>query len=318
MALRYHYNPETCRYEPIVVAPRVFLKKVLRFLGVSLLIGAAGVLSYNYNYPLLDESNLIKENHNLKAEWQVINSRLKETSDKLAALEESDDNNFRVILGMEPLSASQREAGVGGREKASAEIVYPLIRNAVDFSEKIKNRLTVEANSMNELKQQLSHNEKEWASRPAIQPISNKDLIKLYTTFGPRLHPVLGEWSDHLALDFAAHHGTHIYATGDGVVDYASGGTTYGNAVFINHGYGYETRYAHMSKILVSVGQKIKRGQVIGYVGDTGLSKGDHLHYEILIRGKKVNPIHFFQLDLTSQEFEKLISFAHEGNESLD
>jgi murein DD-endopeptidase MepM/ murein hydrolase activator NlpD len=317
MALRYHYNPETCRYEPIVVAPRVFFKKALRFLGISLLIGACGLLSYNYNYPLLDESNLIKENQNLKAEWQVINSKLKQTSDKLASIENNDDNNLRVILGMEPLSATQREAGVGGREKASAEITYPLIRDAVNFSDKIKNRLTLEANSMNELKEQLVHNEKEWASRPAIQPISNKDLLRL-GLFGMRIHPIIGDWSEHAALDFAARRGTHIYATGDGVVDYASGGTTYGNAVFINHGYGYETRYAHMSKILVSVGQKIKRGQVIGYVGDTGLSKGDHLHYEILVRGIKVNPIHFFQLDLTSQEFDKLISFAHEGTESLD
>lgn len=318
MALRYHYNPETCRYEPIVVAPRVFLKKALRFLGVSLLLGFSGLLVYNYQYPLVDETNLIKENQQLKTEWQAINSQLKETSQRLAAVEENDDNNFRVILGMEPLSPSQRDAGVGGREKASAKITHPLIRDAVDFSEKIKNRLTVEANSMKELKEQLLHNEEERAARPAIQPISNKDLITLYTTFGLRLHPVLGEWSDHFALDFAARRGTHIYATGDGVVDYASGGTTYGNAVFINHGYGYETRYAHMSKILVSVGQKIKRGQVIGYVGNTGLSKGDHLHYEILVRGKKVNPIHFFQLDLTSQEFEKLIAFAHQGNESLD
>src|ERR1041384_7699768 len=112
MPLRYHYNPETCRYEPIVVAPRVFFKKAFRFLGISLLIGACGLLSYNYKYPLLDESNLIKENETLKAEWHVINSRLKQTSDKLAALENNDDNNYRVILGMEPLSASQREAGV--------------------------------------------------------------------------------------------------------------------------------------------------------------------------------------------------------------
>ncbi|MBI1770675.1 MAG: M23 family metallopeptidase [Bacteroidetes bacterium] len=317
MALRYHYNPETCRYEPIVVAPRVFFKKTFRFLGTSLLIGLAGLLYFNYKYPFIDESHLIKENQNLKAEWQVINSQLQKTSDQLAALEDNDDNNFRVILGMEPLSPSQREAGVGGREKASAEIPYSLIRNAIDFSEKIKNRLTLENNSMNELKDQLLHNEKQWAARPAIQPISNKDLIHLYTTFGPRLHPILGEWADHLALDFAAKRGTPIYATGDGYVDYASGGTTYGNVVFINHGYRYQTRYAHMSKYIVAVGQRIKRGQVIGYVGNTGQSKGDHLHYEVLIGGTKVNPIHFFQLDLNSREFEKLISLA-KTDEALD
>jgi murein DD-endopeptidase MepM/ murein hydrolase activator NlpD len=318
MALRYYYNSETCRYEPIVVAPRAFFKKIVRFLGISLLIGLGGVLLYNYKYPLVDESNLIKENENLKTEWQVINSQLKTTSDGLAALEDNDDNNFRVILGMEPLSPSQREAGVGGREKASAEILYPLIRDAVDFSEKIKNRLTVEANSMNELKDQLIHNEKEWAARPAIQPINNKDLLQLYLIFGERFHPLLGYTRPHNGLDFAANYNTPIYATGDGIVTYANGGTTYGNVVFVNHGYGFETRYAHMTKFIVGIGQKVKRGQILGYVGNTGLSFGPHLHYEVLYRGQFVNPISFFQRDLNNKEYEKLISLSREGDQALD
>jgi len=318
MALRYHYNPETCRYEPIVVPARTFFKKTLKFLGISLVIGLCGLGYFNYRYSLADETNLLNENQKLKEEWKVLAAQLNKTSNQLAKLEENDDYNFRMMLGMEPLSPSQREAGVGGREKASAEIEYPLIRVTVDLSEKIKNRLTVENQSMSELMDQLKHKKKQWASRPAIQPISNKDLIQLYTTFGPRLHPVTGFWSDHLALDFSAKQGTPIYATGDGYVDYADGGTTYGNVVFINHGYGYQTRYAHMTKFIVTKGQKIKRGQVIGYVGNTGLSKGDHLHYEVLVNGKKVNPIHFFQLDLNSKEFEELISFAHEGSEVLD
>jgi murein DD-endopeptidase MepM/ murein hydrolase activator NlpD len=318
MALRYHYNPETCRYEPIVVPTRVLFKKVFRFLGISLVIGLCGLLIYNYNYPLLDESNLIKENQKLKAEWQVINSELKKTSDQLATLENNDDNNFRVILGMEPLSSTQREAGVGGREKASAEIPYVLIRDAVDFSDKIKNRLTVENNSMNELKDQLLHNEKEWAARPAIQPISNKNLLQLYLIFGERFHPLLGYSRPHNGLDFAANYNTPIYATGDGVVTYASGGTTYGNVVFVNHGYGFETRYAHMTKFIVGIGQKVKRGQILGYVGNTGLSFGPHLHYEVLYHGQFVNPISFFQRDLNSKEYEKLISLSHEGDQALD
>jgi murein DD-endopeptidase MepM/ murein hydrolase activator NlpD len=318
MALRYHYNAETCRYEPIVVPPRAFFKRIFKFLGISFLLGLCGLGYFNYQYPLVDETNLLKENKKLKVEWKKITAQLNKTSNQLAKLEKNDDYNFRVMLGMEPLSPTQREAGVGGREKASAAIEYPLIRNTIDLSEKIKNRLTVENQSMSELMAQLHHKEKQWASRPAIQPISNQDLIKLYTTFGPRLHPILGQWLDHLALDFSAKQGTPIYATGDGYVDYADGGTTYGNVVFINHGYGYQTRYAHMSKFIVSVGQKIKRGQVIGYVGNTGQSQGDHLHYEVLVNGKKVNPIHFFQLDLNSHEFEELISFAHEGNEALD
>jgi len=318
MALRYHYNPETCRYEPIVIAPRFFIKMAFHFLGISLLIGLAGLIYYNYRYPFIDESNLIKENQKLMTEWQVIDSQLKKTSDQLAALEDNDDNNFRVILGMEPLSPTQREAGVGGREKASAEISYPIISNAIDFSEKMKNRLTLENNSMNELKNQLLHNEKEWAARPAIQPISNKNLLQLYLIYGERFLPQDGYSRSHNGLDFAAPCKSPIYATGDGIVTYASGGTTYGNAVFVNHGYNFETRYAHMSKILVSIGQKIKRGQVLGYVGNTGHSFGNHLHYEVLHQGKFVNPISFFQRDLNSKEYEKLISLSHEGDKALD
>jgi len=318
MALRYSYNPKTCRYEPLVVSPRLFFKKTLRFLGISFLIGAGGLAYFNYRYPFVDESNLIKENAKLKAEWQVINSQLKETSRQLASLEDNDDNNFRVILGMEPLSTEQREAGVGGREKASAEIQYPLIREAVDFSEKIKNRLTVENHSMSELKDQLIDNEKEWAARPAIQPISNKQLQQLYLIFGERFHPLLGYSRPHNGLDFASDYNTPIYATGDGVVVHTSGGTTYGNVVFVNHGYGFETRYAHMTKYIVYAGQKVKRGQILGYVGNTGLSFGPHLHYEVLYQGKFVNPISFFQRDLNNAEYEKLISLSHEGNEALD
>lgn len=318
MALHYHYNPETCRYEPIVTEPRKFFKRTLRFLGFSLLIGLAGVLFYNYRYPLIDETNLLKENQKLKAEWEVINSQLKKTADQLAALEDNDDNNFRIILGMEPLSPTQREAGVGGREKASAEIEYPLIRGAIDFSEKIKNRLTVESNSMNELKNKLIHNEKVWAARPAIQPINNKHLQHLYLIFGERFHPILGYSRPHNGLDFAANYNTPIYATGDGIVTYANGGTTYGNVVFVNHGYGFETRYAHMNKFIVYAGQKVKRGQILGYVGNTGLSFGPHLHYEVLYHGQFVNPISFFQRDLNSKEYEKLISLSHEGDQALD
>ncbi len=313
MALRYHYNPETCRYEPLVVSQKLFLKNALRFIGISFLLGVCGLAYYNSQYPLLDEVNLLQESRSLKNDWQAIHSQLKATSDRLAEVEKNDDNNYRVILGMDPLSPSQREAGVGGREKESAEINYPIIRSAMDFSEKIKNRLTVESQSMIELKNQLADHQKLWASRPAIQPINNKDLIRLHLVFGQRFLPQDGYSRPHNGLDFAAPFNTPIYATGDGVVVYANGGTTYGNVVFVNHSHGFETRYAHMSRYIVAEGQKIKRGQVLGYVGNTGHSFGNHLHYEVLYQTKFVNPINFFQRDLKSSEFEKLIK---QGNSS--
>jgi len=318
MGLRYHYNAETCRYEPIVVSPRLFIKNIVRFLGISLLLGLGGIIYYNSQYPLLDEVQKLEENAKLKTEWLAIHTQLKKTSQQLTALESNDDHNFRVILDMDPLSSSQREAGVGGREKASAEITYPIIRTAIDLAEKIKNRLTVEVQSINELKSALASKQKQWAARPAIQPINNKQLIHLYLVFGERLHPLLGYTRPHNGLDFAAPVRSPIYATGDGVVTYADGGTTYGNVVFINHGYGFETRYGHMSQFIVSVGQSIKRGQILGYVGNTGLSGGNHLHYEVLYHGKFVNPIGFFQRDLNNGEYEKLIALGRQDDRPLD
>lgn len=318
MALRYRYNAETCRYEPILVSPSLFAKQIFRFIGFSFLLGLGGLVYYNSQYPLLDEIQKQEENVKLKTEWLAIHAQLKKTSLQLTDLENNDDRNFRVILDMDPLSPTQREAGVGGHEKASAEINYSIIRTAIDFSEKIKNRLTVEAQSIKELKSTLKSKEKQWASRPAIQPISNKELIHLYLVYGERLLPQDGYSRQHNGLDFAAPFRSPIYATGDGIVTYASGGTTYGNVVFVSHGYGFETRYAHMSQFIVSVGQKVKRGQVLGYVGNTGHSFGNHLHYEVLYQTKFVNPISFFQRDLNNQEYEKLISLGRKESVPLD
>jgi len=318
MALRYEYNPESCRFDPVVVSPKAYFRSVLRFLGISFVFGFIGLLIYNQHYPYLDEVLQQRENDELKTAWQGLHEQLDVTSRRLAAIENNDDHNFRVILGLDPLSAEQREAGVGGREKASASIPYDLIRSTMDFSEKIKNRLTVEAQSMDELKTTLEEKQKEWSARPAIQPINNKSLIHLYLVYGERLHPLLGITRPHNGLDFAAQYSSPIYATGDGVVEYADGGTTYGNAVFVNHGYGFETRYAHMVRFVVQAGDRVKRGQILGYVGNTGLSFGNHLHYEVLFRGKFVNPINFFQRDLNNKEYEKLIAQGHERDKALD
>ena len=318
MEMRYRYNSETCRYEPIVVSPGLFIKNTFKFLGISILLGLSGVAYYNSQYPLLDEVEKFNENVKLKTEWQAIHNQLKKTSVQLTELENNDDHNFRVILDIDPLSSTQREAGAGGREKASAEIYYPIIRSAMDFSDKIKNRLTVEVQSMNELKSSLESKQKQWAARPAIQPINNKQLIHLYLVFGQRFLPQDGYSRPHNGLDFASPYNSPIYATGDGIVTYANGGTTYGNVVFVSHGYGFETRYAHMSKFIVSVGQKVKRGQVLGYVGNTGHSFGNHLHYEVLYQTKFVNPISFFQRDLNNQEYEKLISLGSKESVPLD
>jgi len=316
--ITYIYNPETCKYEPVIITGKRFTRNSIRFLSISFLLGLGGLIYFNSLYPLWDETLLKEKNQKLKTEWRVLNGKLDKASAQLSILEQNDDNNYRMILDMEPLSATIREAGVGGREKESSSIRFPLIRRAYEKAEKIKSRLDIEIQSLEELGKQLENKEKMWASRPAIQPIDNKDLTQLHTTFGARLHPLLGYVRPHKGLDFTAPQGSPVYATGDGVVAVAERSSTFGNTVLIRHGYSFQTRYAHLTRYTVIDGEPVKRGQVIGYVGSTGLSKGAHLHYEVLFNNEQVNPINFFQRDLSNKEYEKLVELSGKDLPSLD
>jgi len=316
--VRYLYNSETCKYEPVIISPRVAGRRLLIFLSISFIIGVCGLLYFNYNFPLVDETLQASRNQKLKTEWTVLYKQLERTSRQLSTLEHNDDKNYRVILDLEPLDQSQREAGVGGREKESSSIAYPLIRIAYEQAEKIKNRLDIEAQSQEQLSNELTRKEKMWASRPAIQPVSNKDLKHLHTIFGLRMHPLLGYVRPHNGLDFTAPQGSPVYATGDGRIGFAQYSTSYGNVVYIYHGYDFETRYAHLTNFIVGAGQTVKRGQIIGYVGNTGLSVSAHLHYEVLYKNSPINPINFFQRDLNNKEYEKLIEVGSMATSSLD
>lgn len=316
--LRYLYNAETCKYEPIIVSPRAAGRKILAFLGISLVIGVIGLVYFNSKFPPLDETIQAEENHKLKTEWHILFKQLDRTSEQLSQLEQNDDHNYRVILDLEPLEISQREAGIGGRAKESSFISNPFIKSAYERAEKIKNRLDIEAQSMKQLALELERKEKMWASRPAIQPVSNKDLKQLHTIFGLRMHPLLGYVRPHNGLDFTAPVGSPVYATGDGKVSLAQRSESYGNVIYINHGYQFETRYAHMTHYIVKEGQSVKRGQIIGYVGNTGLSVAAHLHYEVLYKNTPINPINFFQRDLNNKEYEKLIEIGSQSVSSLD
>jgi murein DD-endopeptidase MepM/ murein hydrolase activator NlpD len=316
--IRYTYNPETCKYEPIIVSPQAAGRKILSFLGISFVLGLIGLIYFNSRFPHLDETIQTAENQKLKTEWQVLLKQLDRTSDQLSKLEQNDDHNYRVILDLEPLDITQREAGVGGREKESSFIGNYFIRTAYEQAEKIKNRLDIEAQSMKQLKEELERKERMWASRPAIQPIDNKQLTRLHTIFGLRLHPKYGDVRPHNGLDFTAPTGTPVYASGDGKVHMAYFSSSYGNVIYIDHGFQFETRYAHLNRYIVKDGEEIKRGQIIGYVGDTGTSVGPHLHYEVLYNGNPVNPINFFQRDLNNKEYEKLIELGSRSVSSLD
>ena len=317
---KFRYNEKTCRYEPFYVKGKVLRNRILMFVLLSLGLAVGPYFCLLKYIPSLDEIFLVEENQRRIIEWEILHDQIEEANQKLLTLIEKGDHNYRVILDSEPLDASIREAGIGGSEKINKSQLqdFPMVLKEYLVFEKLKHQLDVELQSYDEIAKMLEEKSTMWASRPAIQPVSNKTLTQLHTTFGERFHPLLGYVRDHKGLDFTADIGTPVYATGDGVIKSAYFSGTFGNVIFIDHGYGYETRYAHLSKFNTTARQRVKRGEIIGFVGDTGLSRGPHLHYEVLYKGLQINPINFFQRDLSNKEYEKLVEEGSKQRESLD
>lgn len=314
------YNSETCQYEPVFLTGKKLARRTGLFFGASFI--AALVLFYGYitHYPSIEERYLLEKNYALKAGWNSLEERIAQANAQLDELIALDDHNYRVILDLQPLSINERDAGTGGAEPLYLSEVkaYNLIAETYKRFEKLKHQLDVEQQSYEELAKTTDRKLAMWASRPAIQPIDNKDLTRLHTSYGMRFHPLLGYVRPHNGLDFTAPKGTPVYATGDGRVANAYHSGSYGNVVYIDHGFDFETRYAHLTKYIVNIGEQVKRGQVIGYVGNTGTSVSAHLHYEILFKNNFTNPINFFQRDLSNQEYEKLIVQGEKEIISLD
>jgi murein DD-endopeptidase MepM/ murein hydrolase activator NlpD len=317
---KFIYNPETCRYEPFYLRGRLLRHRIMTFLLLSMTIALAGYFWLNRYFETIDELLLEQKNQTLKVEWDILHNHVGKAQQELAEFIDKDDNNYRVILDSDPLPASIREAGIGGSERINYKIVkeFPVILNEYTSIEKLKHQLDVEIQSYKELDRLLDQKISMWASRPAIQPINNAQLHHLHLTFGLRMHPIFHVMQEHKGLDFTAAQGTPVYATGDGKISQAYFSASYGNVIFLDHGFDYETRYAHLHAFEARPGERVKRGQIIGYVGNTGNSVSDHLHYEVLFRGAHVNPINFFQRDLNNNEYEKLIEEAGKHLNSLD
>jgi hypothetical protein len=318
--IRYKYNTVTCKYEPFYLSGRERWKQVRNFLLLSCTLSAVAYLLCVRYLETFDEMMMAETNTRLKISWNMLHRRIQKAQHHLGLLIEKDDHNYRVILDSEPLPASIREAGIGGSQKFDLNAVkdYSFIVGAYQAVSKLRNQAEVEMQSYNELQKILDDKISAWAARPAIQPISNDDLRRLHLTFGLREHPISKITREHKGLDFAADLGTPVYATGDAQVLMAYFSGSFGNVIYLDHGYGYESRYAHLSKFGVKQGERVKRGQLIGYVGDTGYSVSAHLHYEVLYKGHQVNPINFFQRDLSGDEYQKLIELGSENGISLD
>lgn len=311
---RFRYNPDTCRYEPFYISGKALRRKAMVFLILSALVATGGYAWLRTYFETLDELLLAERNQALKVEWNILHDRAEKAGGELANFIDKDDNNYRLIVDSQPLSRSIREAGVGGSDRIQAQILhdYPLILAEYSFIEKLRHQVDIEIQSYDEIDKLLDRKIAMWAARPALQPLSNADVLYLHMRYGSRLHPLLGFVRDHRGLDFTADTGTPVYATGDGVIKMAYVSKSFGKVIFVDHGFGYETRYAHLSEFNARKGQRVRRGEVIGLVGSTGLSGGPHLHYEVLFQGEHVNPIHFFQRDLSKTEFQKIVDQVKE------
>ncbi|MBL7839902.1 MAG: M23 family metallopeptidase [Cyclobacteriaceae bacterium] len=321
--IKYYYDTETCKYE------RVKTKKtdiILNMLGIIALTGVMALSLIILYYNFFDSpkeialKNRIKE---LEYYYEVKGKEVDLINEAVDAVAYRDDNIYRIVLGAEPIDKNIRNAGVGGADR------YADIRdkNLIDedmiiaLSEKVdklKRKVYIELKSQDELRSLAEKKVKLFAAIPAIQPISNKQLVALASGFGVRIHPIYKVKKMHTGIDFAAPIGTPIYATADGKVEELSVKFSgYGKMVVLDHGFGYKTRYAHMHDFAVRTGQNIKRGELIGYVGDTGVSTAPHLHYEVMLNGVLINPVHYFFNDLSPDEYEKIVELSSIENQSL-
>lgn len=321
--IKYRFNTKSLTYERAKLTPREIVLRVLSYLATGLVFSTVViVLAYRF----LDspkEKQLLRENENLKIQYDILNKRVELMAEVLEDLQQRDDNIYRVIFEAEPIADNIRKAGFGGvnrYKKLEGFDNSQLIIEATKKIDRLSKQMYIQSKSFDELFKLAKNKEIMLASIPAIQPISNKDLTHLASGFGYRTHPIYKIQHLHTGLDFTAPVGTEIYATGDGTIkEVNSEPRGYGNHIIISHGFGYETLYAHMSKFNgLRPGQKVKRGEVIGYVGNTGTSTGPHLHYEVIKNGEKINPINFFYNDLTPEEYQKMIDISSQARQSFD
>ncbi len=321
--IKYYYDTETCKYERVRTRKSDIVLNALGFLSLTVMMAVGLVILYDNYFESPKELILKNEVKELEFYYDKLNQDIEQLSTILGHIEQRDDNIYRVVLGAEPIEKSVRDAGIGGADR------YADIRNKNinhtdliialhEKVDKVRRKLYIESKSQDEVVQLAEKKEKLYASIPAIQPIANKQLIALASGFGLRIHPVYKVKKMHTGIDFAASIGTPIYATADGTVSNVSVRFSgYGKMVEIDHGFGYRTRYAHMHDFVVKKGQQVKRGDVIGYVGSTGLSTAPHLHYEVFINDQRVDPVHYFFNDLTPAEYEKILELASAENQSL-
>ncbi len=319
---KFKFNPESLKYDKVDLNTSDKLLKVLGYFAGSLLLAVLYILVFSHFFGTPSERKLRRENRQLASQYEILNEKMKQMKTVLADLEERDDNLYRTVFEAEPISSAVRIQGVGGVDRYNELEGFDnsdLVIETAAQLDALSKRIYVQSKSYDDLINMAVNKEAMVSSIPAIQPISNKDLKRTASGWGWRIHPIYKIRKFHYGMDFTAPTGTEVYATGDGkVVQISRSRRGYGNKIVIDHGYGYKTLYGHLNSFKVKKGQKVKRGDVIAYVGNTGVSTAPHLHYEVRQNDKLVNPLNFYFNDLSPDEYERMIEISLNSGQSFD
>lgn len=320
--VKYYYDPETLSYRKIKKQKRTTFKYATMFILASALFGFLFVFIASHYIESPKERELARELENMQLQYKLLNKRMDEAIAALENVEERDNAIYRLYFEANPIPEEQRRAGFGGINRYKKYEGYDnsqLIAESNKRLDILEKAIVIQSKSLDEIAKLAEDKEKLLESIPAIQPVNNEDLTRMASGYGYRTDPFTKVRKFHFGMDFTAPRGTPVYATGNGIVKRADNRATgYGKHIRIDHGYGYVSLYAHLYRYNVRVNQRVKRGDLIGYVGSTGRSEAPHLHYEIFKDGERINPINFYYGNLSPEEFDELLKKASLENQSLD
>lgn len=312
--VKYHFNPNTLSYEKISHTFWSRLKRFFIHFLTSFFLGIIFFLVFVFSVESPYQRNLRKENTRILAQYKVLDKRIIEVEDVLEELQERDNNLYRVVFEAEPIPFSVRKGEYGNtnrydfiQEFTNSKIVL----NTTKKVSELNRQIYIQSKSFDEIVSLAKNKADMLECIPAIQPVYNKDLTRMASGYGMRIDPVYRVPRFHAGMDFTAPIGTDIFATGNGTVSFAGWRQGYGNCVIIDHGFNYQTLYAHMHEIKTRKGIKLKRGDMIGTVGNTGKSTGPHLHYEVHYKGAAVNPQNFYFHDLSPEDYDKMLQITN-------
>ena len=318
---KYKINPETLAMEQVEHGFRYWIRQTGIYILAGIVIGVLFLYLFLTFFPSPREKQLLRERASLESQLEVLNSQVDQMQVVMTDLQQRDDNLYRVLFGAEPIPLSVRQ---GAQRKIDYYEQLAQMTNselAADLALKVdllEKEIYVQAKSYDEVAQMAKEQEIRMENIPAIQPVMNKDLKRVASGYGMRIDPVYHVRKFHQGMDFTAPTGTEVFATGNAKVDFAGWKQGYGNTVILDHGYGYKTLYAHLYKILVRKGQKVRRSDIIALVGNTGKSTGPHLHYEVRLNNKPVDPRNYYFYDLSPEEYDQMIQLSNNFGQMLD